>query len=127
MRWITTLCVAFVLASTCAVTSALAATSSHQDTAVALASADVATAALARENIPGIQVAIIRSGQIVLDQGYGIRDLGARQPVESNTLFEIGSITTSFTSAAILQLKERGKLKLSELADEKIRAAPSAT
>jgi D-alanyl-D-alanine carboxypeptidase len=106
--------VALVLASTCDTTSALPATSSHSDTAVALASADVATAALDRENIPGLQIAIIRGGQIVLDRGYGIRDIRAHQPVESNTLFEIGSITKSFTSAAILQLKERGKLKLGD-------------
>lgn len=116
MRRMTTLGVAFVLASTCGVTSVLPATPSHPDTAVVLVAADVATAALARETIPGIhiQVAIIRSSQIVLDQGYGARDMAARQPVESNTLFEIGSITKSFTSAAILQLKEHGKLKLSD-------------
>jgi D-alanyl-D-alanine carboxypeptidase len=114
MRRITTFWVALVLASTCNVTSALSATSSHPDTAVALASADVAAAALGRENMPGIQIAIIRGGQIVLDQGYGVRDIDARQPVESNTLFEIGSITKSFTSAAILQLKERGKLRLND-------------
>jgi D-alanyl-D-alanine carboxypeptidase len=114
MRWIITFWVALVLASTSNVASALSATSSPSGPAVALASADVATAALGRENIPGIQTAIIRGGQIVLDQGYGVRDIGASKPVESNTLFEIGSITKSFTSAAILQLKERGKLKLND-------------
>ena len=114
MRWTTTFGVALVLASACDVTSALPATSSDRDTAVAQASADVATAALARENIPGLQIAITRGGRIVLDQGYGVRDVGARQPVESTTLFELGSITKSFTSAAILQLRERGKLKLSD-------------
>ena len=110
----TTLWVPLVLALTCDVTSALPATSPHAHSAVALASTDVAAAALGRENIPGIQVAIVQGGQIILDQGYGVRDMGTRQLVDSNTLFEIGSITKSFTSAAILQLKERGKLKLSD-------------
>ena len=114
MRWTTTFWVALVLALTCDATSALRAISSDRDTAVAVASADVAAAALGRENIPGMQIAIIRGGRIVLDRGYGVCDMGARQPVESNTLFEIGSITKSFTSAAILQLQERGKLKLSD-------------
>jgi CubicO group peptidase (beta-lactamase class C family) len=114
MRWITTLWVALVLVLTCDVTSALPATSPPPDTVVAQASADVATAALGRENIPGIQIAIVQGGQIILDQGYGVRDMGTRRPVDSNSLFEIGSITKSFTSAAILQLKERGRLKLSD-------------
>jgi CubicO group peptidase (beta-lactamase class C family) len=114
MRWMTTLWVPLVLALTCDVTSAPPATSPHAHSAVALASTDVAAAALGRENIPGIQVAIVQGGQIILDQGYGVRDMGTRQPLDSNTLFEIGSITKSFTSAAILQLKERGKLKLSD-------------
>ena len=81
---------------------------------LAAATADVATAAIAREHIPGLQIAIIRNGQIVLDQGYGVGNTATQGPVETNTSFEIGSITKSFTSAAILQLKERGKLKLTD-------------
>lgn len=81
---------------------------------LAAATTDVANAAIARENIPGLQIAIFRSGQIVLEQGYGVVNTATQAPVETNTLFEIGSITKSFTSAAILQLKERGKLKLTD-------------
>jgi CubicO group peptidase (beta-lactamase class C family) len=114
MRWITTVCLVLALVSTSDVTFALPDTSSHPSTTAALASAGVALAALARENIPGLQIAIIRNGQIVLDQGYGIREIDGRHPVESNTLFEIGSITKSFTAAAILQLKEGSKLRLSD-------------
>lgn len=81
---------------------------------LAATTSEVAEAALARERIPGLQVAIIRNGEIVLDQGYGVRDSATHAPVETSTTFEIGSITKSFTSAAILQLKERGRLKLTD-------------
>ena len=108
MRWIPFFAVFLVLASTCCATRALAATSLHPDTAVALASADVAAAALVRESVPGIQIAIIRAATSYSIEGMRMRDVGSRQPVESNTLFEIGSITKPFTAAAILQLKERG-------------------
>lgn len=82
--------------------------------AIATDARDVAASARTRQNIPGIQLAIVRNGQIVLDQGYGTQNLTTRAPVESTTVFEIGSITKSFTSAAILQLKERGKLELTD-------------
>lgn len=82
--------------------------------AITTSTTDVATEALTRQNIPGIQIAIDRSGEAVLNQGYGVQNVATRAPVETDSMFEIGSITKSFTSAAILQLKERGELKLTD-------------
>lgn len=81
---------------------------------VATDTAGIADVVLARENITGLQISIIQNDQIVLDQGYGVADTATGKPVDADTIFEIGSITKSFTSAAILQLSERGTLKLSD-------------
>lgn len=113
MRW-TILGLALVLGSNCGIAPTFTRASPRSDAAVARASTDVAGAALSRENIPGIQVAIVRHGEVVLARGYGLRDIGTHQQVNANTRFEIGSITKSFTAAAILQLEERRKLKLSD-------------
>jgi D-alanyl-D-alanine carboxypeptidase len=67
-----------------------------------------------RAQIPGAEVGIVRDGRLVLDRGYGVANVAAKVPVDPRTRFEIGSITKQFTAAAILQLKERGKLKLSD-------------
>lgn len=66
------------------------------------------------QHIPGLQIVVIDHGRIVRDDAYGVRNITTRQPVDSATAFEIGSITKQFTAAAILQLKERGKLSLGD-------------
>jgi CubicO group peptidase (beta-lactamase class C family) len=63
---------------------------------------------------PGAQVLIVDHGRIVYDVPYGVRDVRTRLPVDDRTGFEIGSITKQFTAAAVLQLKERGKVALSD-------------
>ena len=62
---------------------------------------------------PGAQILIERHGKI-REEDYGVRSLASGLPVDSHTRFEIGSITKQFTAAAILQLKEQGKLSLSD-------------
>lgn len=66
------------------------------------------------QHIPGLQIVVIDHGKIVRNEGYGLRNVATRQPVDTETGFEIGSITKQFTAAAILQLKERGKLSLGD-------------
>jgi CubicO group peptidase (beta-lactamase class C family) len=57
-------------------------------------------------------VLVARKGTIILEKGYGFRNLKARLPNDSNTIFQIGSITKQFTSAIILQLQEQKKLSV---------------
>jgi D-alanyl-D-alanine carboxypeptidase len=64
--------------------------------------------------IPGMELVIVSHGRITTDAAYGVRNLDTQQPVDAHTRFEIGSITKQFTAAAILQLKERGKLSLGD-------------
>lgn len=60
----------------------------------------------------GFSVAIIKDGQVVLAKGYGKRSLKDGRPVETNTIFAIGSVSKQFTCAAILLLAEYGKLSV---------------
>ncbi len=74
---------------------------------------DVATS-VASSKTPGALVVVADHGKIVYERAFGVRSLETRQPVDAHTRFEIGSVTKQFTAAAILQLKERGRLKLSD-------------
>ena len=49
---------------------------------------------------PGLVVAVVKDGEIVFTKGYGTRTIGENRPVDTNTLFMIGSTTKAFTSAA---------------------------
>ena len=52
-------------------------------------------------DVPGLAVAIVKDGRVVLSRGYGVRELGGNDAVDDRTLFAIASNTKAFTSAAI--------------------------
>lgn len=62
----------------------------------------------------GLQVAVARGDDLILERGYGIADLEWNVPVDASTIFRIGSTTKQFTAAAILKLAEQGKLGLDD-------------
>src|ERR1700684_136891 len=61
-------------------------------------------------NVPGMAVAIVKDGKIIVAKGYGVRKLGDSTPVDEFTLFGIGSNTKAFTTAALATLIDEGKL-----------------
>jgi CubicO group peptidase (beta-lactamase class C family) len=67
-------------------------------------------AALATWNVPGIAVAIVKDGEVVLAKGYGLRDVSKKLPVTADTLFAIGSATKAFTVMSLGVLVDDGKL-----------------
>ena len=60
--------------------------------------------------VPGLSVAIVKDGKVVLAKGYGVRKLGESTFVDQNTLFGIGSNTKAFTTAALASLVDEGKI-----------------
>ncbi len=60
--------------------------------------------------VPGAWVTIVEDGEVTHARGYGIRALGSAQPVDADTLFQIGSTTKAFTSVALAILVEEGEL-----------------
>jgi CubicO group peptidase (beta-lactamase class C family) len=62
-------------------------------------------------DVPGIAVAVVKDGQVVMAKGYGVRSLKTKEPVDANTLFGIASNTKAFTTAALGLLVEEGKLQ----------------
>jgi len=68
------------------------------------------TRAMKTFEVPGIAVAIVKDGKVVLAKGYGVRRLGQAAVVDADTLFGIGSNTKAFTTAALSTLVDEGKL-----------------
>ena len=60
--------------------------------------------------IPGIGVAIVRAGAAPFTRGYGVRRLGSRARVDTDTLFAIASNSKSFLAAGLAMLVEEGKV-----------------
>ena len=63
--------------------------------------------------VPGIAVAIVKDGEIVMAKGWGEREIG-KGPVDGHTLFAIASNTKAFTATALNMLAEEGKLSLDD-------------
>jgi CubicO group peptidase (beta-lactamase class C family) len=60
--------------------------------------------------IPGVAVAVVYKGEVVLCKGYGFRDVEKQLPVTPETLFAIGSCTKAFVTFDIALLVQEGKL-----------------
>ena len=62
---------------------------------------------------PGMAIAVLRHGKVLHAKGYGIAGPD-RQPVTTQTVFQVGSITKSFVAIVILQMAAEGKLDLDD-------------
>jgi CubicO group peptidase (beta-lactamase class C family) len=61
-------------------------------------------------DVPGMAVAIVKDGKVLVAKGYGVRKMGEATPVDEHTMFGIGSNTKAFTTAALAGLVDEGKL-----------------
>ncbi|MGC8669707.1 MAG: serine hydrolase domain-containing protein [Candidatus Micrarchaeia archaeon] len=82
--------------------------------------------AMKRYRIPGLTAGIFKDGNIIFANGYGVANLEHSIPINLEMQFRIGSISKSFTAAAILMLAEEGKLKLDDSIDKFFANAPRA-
>jgi CubicO group peptidase (beta-lactamase class C family) len=91
-----------LVSAACAQTSAATSPPADLDTYVA--------SSMKTFDVPGVAVAIVKDGKIIVAKGYGVRKLGDPTPVDEFTLFGIGSNTKAFTTAALATLVDEGKL-----------------
>ncbi len=68
--------------------------------------------------VPGLAVAIVKDGNVVLAKGYGVRKVDTEESVDADTLFAIASNTKAFTAAAMAMLVEEKKLKWNDRVQE---------
>ena len=66
------------------------------------------------ERLPGLSVGIVVDQELSWSRGLGTRDLATGEPADEHTLHRVASITKTLTTAAVLQLRDRGKLFLED-------------
>ena len=59
-------------------------------------------------------VLVAQKGKVLLEKGYGYKDVAQKTKVDANSLFQYGSVTKQFTSALIMYLQEKGKLSIQD-------------
>lgn len=61
-------------------------------------------------HVPGVALAVVRDGEVILARGFGLADIETGRPVTPETLFAIGSTTKSFTAAVVATLVDEGRM-----------------
>lgn len=77
------------------------------------------------EQIPGVQIAVLRDGKLIKTANYGFSNVELKTPVTSETMFEIASNSKQFTAGGILLLAEGGKLGLDDSITKYIKGFPA--
>jgi CubicO group peptidase (beta-lactamase class C family) len=72
------------------------------------------TTLLADHKVPGAAVAVGRNGKLVYSRGFGYADADRKVKVEPDALFRIASVSKPLTAVGVLQLVEKGKIKLDD-------------
>jgi CubicO group peptidase (beta-lactamase class C family) len=83
-------------------------------------------AELARLRIPGLAIAVIQRGKVVKMSAYGLASVEHAVATTVETRFRLDSLTKVFTSVAILQLAEQGKLQLDDRVSKYLDGTPAA-
>lgn len=74
----------------------------------------VARAIMAERGFPSVSIAVVEHGQLVYTRAYGLAHIDPALPATPEMRYSIGSISKQFTAAAILILREQGRLHLSD-------------
>src|SRR5262245_18661176 len=66
------------------------------------------------QRIPGLSVAVVKNGAVVLAKGYGFANLELNVPAKPETIFQSGSVGKQFTATLVMMLVEEGKVRLDD-------------
>lgn len=70
------------------------------------------TSYISEHHVPGLSIAVIDRGRVILTQGYGFADVENSVPASADTVYRIASISKSISATAAMKLVESGKLDL---------------
>lgn len=62
-------------------------------------------------DVPGLSLAVVKEGKVIVAKGYGVKKMGGSDPVDASTLFGIASNSKAFTATALAMLVEEGKVE----------------
>lgn len=67
---------------------------------------------MAHYGVPGLSIAVIRGGKLAWARGYGVRQAGAPEPISTETMFSVGSVSKVGAAVVALRMADRGELDI---------------
>lgn len=86
----------------------------------------LARAFVAQGRAPSVAIGVVRGGETIVMKGWGKADLENDVPATERSVYRIGSLTKQFTAAAVMQLVEQGKVRLTDSIGAHLPALPAA-
>jgi D-alanyl-D-alanine carboxypeptidase len=87
---------------------------------------DYVTAQMQWEHIPGLSLAVVKDGKIVLAKGYGLANVETKTPATPETVYKIGSVSKQFLASGIMLLVQDGKISLDDKASKYLEGTPDS-
>lgn len=69
---------------------------------------------MAAQDLPGLAIAIVKDGNVIVSKGFGVTETGKTQKVNDSTLFQIASCSKAFTATSLALLAYQKKLSLDD-------------
>ena len=88
--------------------------------------ADYVRGQMDKQHIPGLALAVVKNGALTRAEGYGLANVELQARVQPDTIFQIQSITKTFTATAIMLLVEEGKLTVNDKLTQHLSDLPAA-
>ncbi|MCX5678742.1 MAG: serine hydrolase [Candidatus Omnitrophica bacterium] len=65
---------------------------------------------MAEWKVPGMAIAIVKGKDVIYEKAFGVKTLGSKDPVTTDTVFQIGSTSKAFTALLVGMLVDEGKI-----------------
>ena len=75
-------------------------------------------------HIPGLSMAVVKEGKIIAAKGYGVANLETNTPATPGTVYKTASLSKPFIAAAVLLLKQEGKINLDDKVSKYLDGTP---
>ena len=82
-------------------------------------------AQMVSQRIPALSLAIVKNGQVIKAQGYGVEDLKRKTPATTETVYKIASVSKQFIAAGVMLLAQEGRLTVDDPINQYLDAAPA--
>src|SRR5689334_4728505 len=73
---------------------------------------DLITRLMSEGDVTGLSLTWIRNGKVYLARGFGVKEAGTKEAVDTSTMFEAASLSKPVFAYAVLRMVERGELDL---------------
>jgi CubicO group peptidase (beta-lactamase class C family) len=70
--------------------------------------------AIKQYEVPGVAVAVVKDGDIIYLKGFGVRSIDKKDKIDGDTVFQLASVTKTFTAASVASMVDRGKIGFDE-------------